>query len=95
MQRRPGFSLNEALRIRMTHFLRRALIVWRASRGHRLRPWNSPYLRWRIETYWGLPAETITPATFRRFVWRHRSELLRFLDWAARMEAMIEETVSR
>ena len=33
--------------------------MWRASRGYRLRPWRSPYLRWRIETYWGLHAETI------------------------------------
>jgi len=34
--------------------------LWRASRGYRLRPWNSPYLRWRIETYSGLHAEHIT-----------------------------------
>ncbi len=30
--------------------------LWRATRGYRLRPWRSPYLRWRIETYWGTPA---------------------------------------
>lgn len=61
--------------------------VWQAARGHRFAPWNSPYLRWRIETYWGLHAEAITPAEFRKFVWEHRSELLRFLAWAARMQA--------
>jgi hypothetical protein len=60
--------------------------LWRASRGYRLRPWRSPYLRWRIETYWGLHAERITPREFFRFVLDHRLELLRFLRWAARME---------
>lgn len=60
--------------------------LWRMSRGHRLRPWRSPYLRWRIETYWGLHADRISGAQFRKFVWRHRREMLRFLRWAARME---------
>ena len=35
-------------------------ILWRLTRGYRLRPWRSPYLRWRIETYWGLHAGEIT-----------------------------------
>jgi hypothetical protein len=59
--------------------------LWHATKGYRLRPWASPYLRWRIETYWGLHAEFITPPEFRRFIWSHRSELLRFLRWAGRM----------
>jgi hypothetical protein len=58
--------------------------LWRASRGYRLRPWNSPYLRWRIETYSGVHAENITPRDFWRFVWRERRELWRYLRWAAR-----------
>ncbi|HWR51082.1 MAG TPA: hypothetical protein VN428_08245 [Bryobacteraceae bacterium] len=60
--------------------------LWRATRGHRLTPWRSPYLRWRMETYWGVPAETIGFAQFWRFSWEHRRELLRFLRWAGRME---------
>jgi hypothetical protein len=60
--------------------------LWRMSRGHRLRPWKSPYLRWRIETYWGLNADRISGPQFRKFVWQHRWEMLRFLRWAARME---------
>ncbi|MBZ5606316.1 MAG: hypothetical protein LAO79_28840 [Acidobacteriia bacterium] len=59
--------------------------LWTASRGYRLRPWASPYLRWRVETFWGLHAEKITPAEFRAFVWQHRAELWRFLHWAAKM----------
>jgi len=59
--------------------------LWRATRGYRLRPWKSPYLRWRIETYWGLHAEKITTAEFFRFCREHAGELLRFLRWAGRM----------
>jgi len=61
--------------------------LWRSARGNRLRPWRSPYLRWRMETYWGLHADRITPAEFRAFLWNHRGELLRFLRWAAKMES--------
>ena len=60
--------------------------LWNASRGYRLRPWASPYLRWRLETYWGLRAEEITAASFGRFAWAQRHELWRFLRWAGRME---------
>jgi hypothetical protein len=60
-------------------------LLWRLSGGYRLRPWRSPYLRWRIETYWGLHAEQIDRKTFWRFVREHRGELLRYLRWAARM----------
>ena len=59
--------------------------LWRASKGHRLSPWRSPYLRWRVETYWGLHAEGITFAQFWGFAWRQRHELLRYLRWAERM----------
>jgi hypothetical protein len=61
--------------------------LWRASKGHRLAPWRSPYLRWRIETYWGLHAETIQAGEFWQFVWRQRRELARFLHWADKMSA--------
>ena len=59
--------------------------LWRASRGYRLRPWRSPYLRWRIETYWGIEAEYIGPREFWRFVWTRRKDLFRFLRWADAM----------
>jgi hypothetical protein len=59
--------------------------LWKASRGYRLRPWASPYLRWRMETYWGMHAETITFQEFWGFLWQHRMEMWRFLRWAGRM----------
>jgi hypothetical protein len=62
-----------------------AAFLWCATRGYRFCPWRSPYLRWRIETYWGVPAEQIGSGDFWRFLWRHRHDLRRFLAWAARM----------
>ncbi|MBL8231141.1 MAG: hypothetical protein JNL98_21795 [Bryobacterales bacterium] len=58
--------------------------LWQASRGYRLTPWRSPYLRWRIETYWGLHAEEIGPRQFWQFLWVHRGEMLRYLRWVDR-----------
>jgi hypothetical protein len=60
-------------------------LLWRLSRGYRLRPWRSPYLRWRIETYSGLHAESIGFREFWRVVWGSRREFARYLRWAARM----------
>ena len=60
--------------------------LWRATRGCRLRPWRSPFLRWRMETYWGIPAKEIGFQDFWRFVWQHRGDLARFLKWVERME---------
>lgn len=58
--------------------------LWKSTRGYRLHPWDSPYLKWRIETYWGLHAEEIRARDFWRFTWDHRGELWRFLRWASR-----------
>lgn len=62
-------------------------ILWRLTRGYRLRPWRSPYLRWRIETYWGWHAESITFAQFWSFAWNERRDLLRYLRWAAKQSS--------
>ncbi len=63
--------------------IREAAVAWRLGKGYRLAPWRSPYLRWRIETWSGLEASAITREVFLAFVWRHRTELLRYLRWAA------------
>jgi hypothetical protein len=60
-------------------------LLWRISRGYRLRPWRSPYLRWRIETYTGRHAESIGFREFWLVVWRSRREFARYLRWAAAM----------
>ncbi len=59
--------------------------LWHATRGYRLTPWRSPYLRWRLETYWGVPAGEIGFREFFSLLWRQRAEILRYLRWTARM----------
>ena len=60
--------------------------IWNATRGHRLRPWRSPYLRWRVETYSGMQAETLTARSILQFLWETRGELVDFLAWTGQME---------
>lgn len=60
--------------------------LWNATRGHRLAPWRSPYLRWRIETYTGVKMQAVGFFEFWGFMWRERQELSRFLRWTAKME---------
>jgi hypothetical protein len=64
--------------------------LWMASKGFRLRPWRSPYLLWRIETYWGWHSQNITAREFWRFVWQQRRDLARFLRWADKMNWRVE-----
>jgi len=70
-------------------------ILWRLTRGYRLRPWRSPYLRWRIETYWGWHADRITFAQFWSFAWKQRRELVRYLRWAEHGGTAGRKPVSR
>ncbi len=58
-------------------------VAWKLAKGYRLRPWKSPYLKWRIETWSGIEAGSVTPRMFFDFCWQHRSELRRYLRWAA------------
>ena len=55
--------------------------LWNATRGSRLRPWRSPYLRWRMETYSGKKADTLRLRDFWNVMWRDKSQFLRFLRW--------------
>ncbi len=59
--------------------------LWNATRGARLRPWRSPYIRWRIETYSGRHAETLTARDVLQFAWKERGQLLRFLLWTSQI----------
>jgi hypothetical protein len=59
--------------------------LWNATRGYRLHPWASPYLKWRIETYAGIPAEAITREIFFHFVWSERRSLWTYLKWVGQM----------
>jgi hypothetical protein len=54
---------------------------WKVSRGYRLRPWKSPYLRWRMETFFGPEAEPASASHFLSLLWRERRRLQEFLAW--------------
>jgi hypothetical protein len=60
--------------------------LWNATRGHRLTPWRSEYLKWRIETFSGKKAESLRARDVMLFVWNSRWELLDFLAWTGRLE---------
>jgi len=62
--------------------------VWSATRGHRLRPWRSPYLRWRVETYSGKRAETLRIRDFWALMWSEKKQFLRFLGWVGEMRGL-------
>jgi len=59
--------------------------LWSATRGHRLRPWRSSYLKWRLETFTGKHAEEVGVRDFWQFLWSERRQLVRFTRWLAEM----------
>jgi len=69
-----------------SHMLYMLRFLWNATRGHRLAPWRSPYLLWRIETYCGVKMTQIGFLEFWEFSWRERKNLWRFLRWTGEME---------
>ena len=74
------------LRERISVLFAALRFIWNATRGHRLTPWRSEFLRWRVETYSGKPAEALTTRDVLGFVWESKWELLSFLAWTGRME---------
>lgn len=68
---------------RLVAMLNSLRYYWISARGYRLRPWKSPYLLWRFETYLGTQSGEMTPTKFFSLAWRHRVGLRRFANWAA------------
>src|ERR1700685_2301173 len=60
--------------------------LWNSTRGHRIAPWRSPYLLWRIETFTGVKMTQIGFLEFWGFLWTERTSLWRFLKWTAEMD---------
>ena len=56
---------------------------WIIAQGYRLRPWASPYIQWRLETYLGKEAAGLDRTKFLNLMWRERSRMWRFLEWVA------------
>jgi hypothetical protein len=62
-----------------------------SMRGYWLHPWRSPYLRWRMETYSGISAETIDAQTFWKFMSSEKGQLLRFLRWTSEIDSYTKQ----
>jgi hypothetical protein len=56
---------------------------WIIAKGYRLRPWASPYIQWRLETFFGKEAAHLDARKFFALMWRERTRMERFLDWVA------------
>ena len=56
---------------------------WNAARGYRWKPWKSPYMRWRFETFLGNEAADLTGRKFVQLAWKYREHLERFVNWAS------------
>lgn len=54
---------------------------WIAARGYRLRPWDSPYIKWRFETFLGPEAAPLDARKFFRLSWKYRSQMENFIRW--------------
>jgi hypothetical protein len=57
---------------------------WITAKGYRLNPWKSPYLAWRMETFFGPQAAHAGSGDFFRLLWRERHRLAEFLRWTDR-----------
>jgi len=56
---------------------------WIIAKGYRLRPWASPYIKWRLETFFGKDAANLDARGFVSLLWRERGRMSRFLAWVA------------
>jgi len=56
---------------------------WIIAKGYLLRPWKSPYIQWRMETFFGEEAADLDARKFFRLMWRERARMKRFLAWVA------------
>ena len=56
---------------------------WTTSTGYRLRPWASPYLRWRLETFFGGDMHALGASQFFGLLLHERARFAHFLAWVA------------
>ncbi len=64
---------------------------WTGSKGCRLRPWESPYLKWRMETYSGKPAGMLKFGDFWKMALSERKQLGNYLRWVGELRVLSVE----
>ena len=60
---------------------------WIVAKGYRLCPWKSPYIQWRMETFFGDEAAGLGARKFFSLMWRERQRMRQFLGWVAQRRA--------
>jgi hypothetical protein len=75
----------------MRRLLEALRFYWVGAKGYRLRPWASPYLRWRLETFLGPSAAHPDAREFFLVLWRERARLGSYLEWVAERRAVQRE----
>jgi hypothetical protein len=75
----------------MSRLVEAVRLYWVGGAGYRLRPWKSPYFRWRLETLLGPDAAEPSPAKFLGLLWRERRRLWSYLAWVAERRAAQRE----
>ena len=88
-------SAPSILKYKRKSLLARLRFLWNATRGHRFAPWRSDYLRWRVETYSGMKAETLTAKDVLGFLWTSKWELLSFLGWVGHMNRDVQASMKQ
>lgn len=56
---------------------------WIIAKGYRLQPWKSPYVQWRLETFFDKDAADLDARKFFALMWRERARMEKFLAWVA------------
>jgi hypothetical protein len=64
---------------------------WTATSGSRLRPWRSPYLRWRMETYSGKTAGSLRLRDFLELLISERRQMFRFIRWLGEVRSLAQD----
>jgi hypothetical protein len=60
---------------------------WIIAKGYRLQPWKSPYIQWRMETFFGHEAADLDARKFFHLMWHEGARVERFLNWVANRRA--------
>lgn len=60
---------------------------WIIAKGYRLWPWKSPYIQWRMETFFGHDAAALDRRKFFRLMWSERTRMRGFLHWVAQQKS--------
>lgn len=63
---------------------------WITTKGYRFCPWRSPYVKWRIQTAFGVDKDKIDFCVFWKLMFIYRKPLWHFCKWVVTMQKLSE-----